>query len=96
MAESPFGPPGSTAGANGTISGNHVYADNGAYTVTVTVTDDDGGVTADQFNVLVLNVAPSLLMTGSNFNVDASNTPIAFWCSGSDFDLPGGPDRSWF
>ncbi|MEK7677585.1 MAG: hypothetical protein AAB676_17285, partial [Verrucomicrobiota bacterium] len=54
------------------------YADNGAYTVTVTVTDDDGGVTADQFNVLVLNVAPSLLMTGSNFNVDASNTPIAF------------------
>ena len=42
VTEAPFGPPGSTAGADGTVDGSHIYADNGVYTVTVTVTDDDG------------------------------------------------------
>ena len=41
--ESPFGPPGSTAGADGEVSGSHAYGDDGAYTVTVTVIDDNGG-----------------------------------------------------
>ena len=35
--ESPFGPPGSVLGASGSVSGSHVYADNGLYTVTVTL-----------------------------------------------------------
>ncbi|MEW6160761.1 MAG: PKD domain-containing protein, partial [Verrucomicrobiota bacterium] len=60
VTESPFGPPGSTTGANGTIAGQHVYADNGVYTVTVTVTDDDGATTVDTLTVVVLNVAPTL------------------------------------
>ena len=59
--ETPFGPPGSTAGADGTTSGSHVYADDGVYTVTVTVTDDDGGTAADTLAVTINNVAPTLV-----------------------------------
>ena len=67
VAESPFGPPGSTAGANGTVSSNHVYADNSTYTVTVTVTDDDGASTLDTLTVTVLNVAPTLYAGADQF-----------------------------
>jgi PKD repeat protein len=55
---SPYGPPGSTTGVDGTVAGDHVYADNGTYTVTVTVTDDDLASTADTFMLTVENVVP--------------------------------------
>jgi len=46
----------------GTVSGSHVYADNGLYHVTVTVIDDDdvlgSGTGSDTFDVTVNNVAP--------------------------------------
>jgi len=62
VSEIPFGPPGSTVGMNGTVSGSHVYADNGEYAVTVTVTDDEGVATSDSLLVTVQNVArPSWL-----------------------------------
>jgi PKD repeat protein len=44
----------------GTVSGSHVYVDDGAYTVTVTVIDDDGGVGTDSLNVTVNNTAPTV------------------------------------
>ena len=39
---------------------SHTYADNGIYTVTVTATDDDGGVGSDTILVTVTNVAPTV------------------------------------
>ena len=48
------------AETTGTLTGRHVYADEGTYTATVTVTDDDGGVGTDTFEVFVGNVAPTI------------------------------------
>ena len=58
VTEAPFGPPGLVSGASGTVAASHVYGDNGAFTVTVCVTDDDGSMTCDALTVTVLNVPP--------------------------------------
>ncbi len=47
---------------SGSFDGSHTYADNGIYTVTVTVSDDDGGTTSASFEVTVNNVAPTLVV----------------------------------
>jgi PKD repeat protein len=46
--------------ANGTETTSHVYADNGSYTATFCVTDDEGANTCDTLTVTVTNVAPSV------------------------------------
>ena len=45
-----------------TVSGSHSYADNGIYTVTVSVTDAFGETGEDTLSVTVDNVAPSLIV----------------------------------
>ena len=81
VTESPFGPPGSTSGLDGTISGSHVYADNGLYDVAVCVTDDDGATTCDDLTVTVANVAPTvaidMLGDGPAFFLPLVDVPLA-------------------
>lgn len=45
-------------GGLGLLNGAHAYRDDGSYTVTVTLRDDDGGVATDTVVVTVTNVAP--------------------------------------
>lgn len=46
------------------FSDRHAYADNGTYTVTIVLADDDGGIDTREFTVVVNNLAPSLTLAG--------------------------------
>ncbi|UCE36637.1 MAG: PKD domain-containing protein [Thermoplasmata archaeon] len=48
----------------------HTYADNGVYTVTLTITDDDGGVGTDTIVITVNNVAPTAIASVDQNPVD--------------------------
>ena len=72
---------------------SHAYADNGIYTVALTVTDPDGGSDSHSFNVTVANVAPTTVLAGPN--VAVRNHSVTW--SGT-FTDPGSADthqQSW-
>ncbi len=69
VTETPFGPPGSTAGMDGTVDGSHIYPISGEYTVLVTVTDDNGGSIQDTLTVTVKPFPVSIdIKPGNNPN----------------------------
>ena len=68
--------------AGKTFNLSHVYLDDGVFTVTVTVTDDDGGVGSD---TVIVTVTP--LSSGSAPVVDAG--PDAAVAEGQTFTQPG-------
>ena len=63
-----------------TFSLSHIYTDGGTYTVTVRVTDDDGGQTSDSIAVIVNHVpradagGPYVMTEGQNLNLDATKS----------------------
>ncbi len=72
------------------IGASHVFADNGVYTITVTVTDKDGGVGTDTGTVNVANVPPSVDAGGPYSGNEGS--PVAITISCTD---PGVNDGPW-
>ena len=63
---------GSPNGTGTTVT--HSYADNGSYTVTTTVEDDDGGTIATSGSVTIDNVSPSLTQTSIPSSGDEGET----------------------
>ena len=82
----------------GTINATHAYADDGLYTVTVTVEDDNGGIATDTFTVEVVNVNPTLDagpdLTGINEGTFITLAPATFTDSGFD-NSPGGTSEDF-
>ncbi|MDZ4784068.1 MAG: PKD domain-containing protein [Planctomycetia bacterium] len=78
---------------DGSFDGSHTYADNGMYTVTVTVFDDDGGQHQRTFTITVANVDPTLTVVGNQ--VGTEDTPISITNIGTftdpGFDNPSNP-----
>ena len=75
-----------TLNADKTFDLSHIYADDGDYTVTVTVEDDDAGSGGDTLLVTVNNVAPVLDAIG-NKPVD-EQTELVFTATADDHGLP--------
>jgi hypothetical protein len=85
ITETPFGPPGSAEGASGSMAASHTYADNGDYTITISLSDDDSQ-TGDTASASVSNVAPTVT-TGGNRNIDEGDTvTVAATYSDPGFD----------
>lgn len=76
------------AGFGFTLS--HTYVDNGGYTLSVMITDDDGGAGADNALITVNNVAPSV-SAGSDAEVESGEI---YEFSGT-FSDPGVADAPW-
>ena len=53
--------------AGGTVTGSHVYAEPGVYAVTLTVTDDDGGVGTSTFEFIVVYDPDGGFVTGGGW-----------------------------
>ncbi|MCL1592754.1 MAG: Ig-like domain-containing protein, partial [Actinomycetia bacterium] len=78
VTETPFGPPGSAAGADGTITGTHTYATTGIYQAAITVSDDDGGQISEIVTVYVTGIGLHdglLQIVGSRGNDIVTITP---------------------
>src|SRR5207248_285241 len=81
-----------SAASQGSLgSQTHTYADNGSYTVTVKVTDKDGGVGSAQFSVDVANLAPSVTAAADQSSDEGESHSFSL----GSFSDPGANDAPW-
>jgi hypothetical protein len=87
--------------ADKTFALDHVYGDNGVYTVTVSVSDDDSGTGASTLMVTVQNVAPAVVLSSDTttaqysdpitaVTVTASDVPADLLSASASFNFNGG------
>ena len=79
------------------FSATHIYDDNGFYLVTLTITDDDGGVSSRQETIWVQNVAPRV--TVANDSPRPWGVPVHFVGTAIDpsqADTEAGFESIWF
>ena len=69
---------------------SHVYATSGDFTVTVTATDDDGGVGSDTLLVSAVNVAPTASVSGPSIGVRGQPLPYTLTATDSQSDMDAG------
>ena len=63
--------------AAGSFDGSHVYAADGVYSVTVTITDDDGGADTKTFNVTVGDAAPALTVVNDQVTIEGTELSLS-------------------
>src|SRR5207253_1320564 len=79
----------SSQGSLGSL--NHTYADNGLYTVTVTVTDKDTASGSKTFKVSVANVPPTVTAPSGQSSDEGQNKSFDV----GSFTDPGAGDAPW-
>lgn len=67
----------------------HTYGDDGNYSIILSVSDDDGGITGYPTYVLVKNVAPSIILFNYTATVNAPST-IGYWGHQCTVQIPYG------
>ena len=83
-----------SAPQSGTLTPSHVYANNGSYTVTLTVTDDDGGVGSDSLQVTVQDSGAAVVNAGPDQTINEGDT-VNFNGSHTDPGLPSTHSYEW-
>ncbi|MCG2690786.1 PKD domain-containing protein [Candidatus Parcubacteria bacterium] len=73
--------------AIGQVAGNHIYYNAGTYTITLAVTDDDGGVSANTFQIAVKPIPAAIDCNPETLNLKSGGKWITCY-----IELPAGYD----
>ncbi|MPY95814.1 MAG: hypothetical protein GEV08_22990 [Acidimicrobiia bacterium] len=73
---------------SGFLSGSHSYLDNGVFTITGTVTDDDAGTGSASVDVTVNNVAPTAVIDETGTML-VNGVPVLLTSAGDPVDVSG-------